>query len=731
LNFDHALAEIRGLVANGDWQSARELSERALANFSDRPQFWFFLGVSFHKLGDRSAAAAALLRASELAPEVPAVFNALATVLMEEERFAQALDAMSKAVALAPSESGTLVNYGIALERMGKLQPALLAYERALEVDIACGPARLNRGALLMTLGRFRDAVENNEILVGLQPDSADAFFNLSQSLLGLGRSELALVASQRAIALDPRHVKANIDHGLALADLGRFAEAHRAFDTVEVIAPGAVRAYLERIAPLDPALGRSIDPKLFFLYRSHDRLMCCDWSIRDLYITQLEELAASAEESGTARIELPLAYHSLTVPLPPQVPYRIACVLGDRYAAAVAGTGVRFSHRREWSRTRIRIGYLSADFCEHLNAYLSYPLFRMHDRSRFEVFAYSIRPDDGAKIREKIRGSAYRFVDLHYVNDIDAAKIINSDCIDVLVDFGGYTEHCRPGIAAFRPAPVQVAHIGFPGSMGAPWIDYRITDRVATPPEQERYWREKLVFMPHSFFLYDGEQDTPDEHVTRAQYGLPEGAVVLCSHNTSYKIDPEIFSLWMLLLRQLPSAVLWLVARDPAIKPNLWYEAEKRGVERARIVFAHPEPMRRYFSRYRLADLFLDTPQFTAATTACDALWMGLPLLSVRRGHFTSRQAASILNALGMSDLIVDTLEEYRDAALRLAQNPDELKAIRQRLERARDEAPMFRTADYVRHYERALKTMTIRWRNGETAENLHVLADGTVRPG
>ena len=646
---------------------------------------------------------------------------------MEEERFAQALDAISRAVALAPSDPRTLLNYGIVLERMGKMEQALLAYQRALEADVNFAPARLNRGAALMTVGRFAEAVDNNRLLVEMQPDSADAFFNLSQSLLGLGRSEQALMASERAIELDPRHVNAQIDRGLALADLGRFDEAQRAFDIAEGIEPGAVRAYLDRIAPADPALGRSLDPRLFFLYRGYDRLMRCDWSIRDLYIEQLKELAMSVGQAEMARIDLPLAYHSLTVPLPPHVPQRIASTIGDRYADAVAKTGVRLRYGRAGGRTRI--GYLSSDFCEHLNAYLSYPLFRMHDRGGFEVFAYSIGPDDGANIREKIKSSADRFVDLRNASDLDAAKIINGDNVDVLVDFGGYTQHCRPGIAAFRPAPVQLAHIGFPGTMGAPWIDYRITDRIATPPAQERYWREKLVFMPDSFFIYDGEQVRPTAPVTRAEYGLPEDAFVFCGFNNNYKIEPEIFSLWMSLLRELPHSVLWLAARNTAVEPNLRSEAKARGVNPARLVFAHPESRDRYFSRFRLADLFLDTPQFTAATTACDALWIGLPMLSMCRDHFASRQAGSILSALGMSDLVVKSLHDYRELALRLATEPDRLLSLRKRIARARDDAPMFQTQTYVRNYERALDAMVRRWCEGKPPANLHFLTDGGIR--
>jgi len=434
-----------------------------------------------------------------------------------------------------------------------------------------------------------------------------------------------------------------------------------------------------------------------------------------------------SVGQAKKARIDLPLAYQSLTVPLPPNVPLRIASVIADRYAAAVAETGVRFNHGR--GGDRIRIGYLSADFREHLNAYLSYPLFRMHDRDRFEVFAYSIGPDDGAEIREKIKISADRFVDLRNVGDLDAARIINTENIEVLVDFGGYTEHCRPGIAAFRPASVQLAHIGFPGSMAAPWIDYRITDRIATPPVQERFWREKLVFMPESFFLYDGEQDTPAESATRAEYGLPENAFVFCNHNNGYKIEPEIFSQWMSLLSALPDSVLWLAARNPAIEPNLLSEARARGVNPERLVFAHPDSRQRYFSRFRLADLFLDTPQFTAATTACDALWMGLPLLSLSRDHFTSHHANSLLSALGMSDLVVESLQEYRALALRLANEPETLQSVKRRIASAREHAPMFRTANYVRNYESALDAMVRRWRGGKLPANLHVLSDGSLR--
>ncbi len=614
-------------------------------------------------MGARRAAVEALEKATELAHDVPIYFNALATVLLEEGRHEYALETMIRAVSLAPSDPGTLVNYGVVLERMGKIEAALAAYESALAADNRFATARQNRGAALMSLQRFGEAVENNELLVALQPESADAHFNLSHSLLGLGQSERALVASERATVLDSRHVKAHIDRGLALADLGRFDEAQRVFDAVDAIEPNAIRAYLDRIAPADPALTRRIDPRLFFLYRGYDRLMRCDWSVRNRYIKELVNFVGSGNDQDAVRMDLPLAYQALAVPVPPEVPPRIASVIGERYAAAVADTGIQFSYSQ--AGRRIRIGYLSADYCEHLNAYLSYPLFRMHDRSRFEIHAYSIGPDDGAVIRQNIKTSADRFVDLRNASDVEAARIINGNGIDVLVDFGGYTDHCRPGIAAFRPAPVQMAHIGFPGTMGAPWIDYRITDRIATPAAQEHFWREKLIFMPDSFFICDGAQELPDESVQRADYGLADDAFVFCSFNNYYKIEPEIFGIWMELLRQAPSSVLWLAGRDPVAAANLRKEAAPHGVPAERLIFAPFESRERYRARFRLADLFLDTPVFNAMTTACDALAAGLPVLTVRGSSFPSRVAASLLSAAGFTDGIVDSLEHYREQAL------------------------------------------------------------------
>jgi protein O-GlcNAc transferase len=722
LELDREVARARELMATQEWSSACIALDQTLLRFPGEWQLWALLGACRHALGERPQAIEAFSRSIQLVPDASAVLNALATVLVEEQRFEEALDAMNRAARLAPADAHTLFNRGLVLERMGRHAAALTDYDGSLSIDARFAPALLNRGAALMALGRFDDAVANNRQLVDLQPASADPWFNLAEALLGGGYSNDALDACDRALALDSQHAKARIDRGLALADLGRFDEARTEFGEAESRSPGSLLAYVNAIAPADPAVERRLDPRLVFLYRGYERLSRCDWSMRDLYIERLVGLVSSAGNADPGYIDLPLAYHSLTVPVPQQVTYRIACAIGDRYASDSDRAGAR--PQRRVDAGRLRIGYLSADFCEHLNAYLSYPLFRLHDRARFEVFGYSIGPDDGSAIRERIRTSADRFVDLRPMSDLDAVRRIHEDRVDVLVDLGGYTRHCRPGIPAAHPASVQVGYLGFPGTMGASWIDYRLTDRWATPTQQEAFWREKLVFLPDTFYIYDRSEQLPQVVLSRAEYGLPENAFVFCCFNNYYKIEPEIFSLWTEILKAVPSGILWLAGRDAAAVGNLRGAAENRGVSGERLVFAPFEARERYRARFRLADLYLDTPVFNAMTTACDALAVGLPLLTVAGDAFPSRVAASLLTAARFPDGIADSLAAYRERAVRWGRNPAELRALRTRKLADPLNTPLFDTEGRVRQLEQAYQEMCRRVQAGLAPESFNVVA-------
>jgi len=715
------LPQLYEAFGRGDLAAVKAQVGALLQGSPGVPEYWLLLGAACHRMGALGEALNHLDRALVLAPGTRQVLIAKAAVLCDMGRLDESVGIVEPLLSEAPDDPQLISSRAVLAERQQNPAEALSLYQRALAAAPGHFTALLNRGALLMKMGRLEEALENNDRLAALYPNSPEGHFNRSEVLLALFRPADALSAAERALCLRPSYPRALLNRALALADLGNFADAQTAFDSVEAVSSGAALDYLDEIAPSDPSAKRVCNPRLLFMYRSYDRFGRCDWSSRDLYIQTLTQLVGAPFDPRAEHIDLPLAYHALTVPVSPEIPLAISTAVGERYAAKAAETGVRLLLGQ--SDGRIRVGYLSPDFREHLNAYLARPLFRLHDRDRFEVFAYSIGPADDSRIASRIRRDADRFVDLSGLSDLEAAQRINADRVNVLVDLGGYTQHCRPGIAALRPAPVQVSFLGYPGTMGAAWIDYRITDRTATPADQVRYWREKLVFLPDTFFIYDRFEPAPDVSLSRAEYGLPEEGFVFCCFNNYYKIEPEIFTAWMQILDAVPSGVLWLAGRSPAAVANLQRQAEVCGVGKGRLAFAPLETRVRYRARFRLADLFLDTPVFNAMTTACDALAAGLPLLTVSGSAFPSRVAASLLNAVGFRDGIADSLTGYRERAVRWGRKPGELLSLRKRLLSDPLSTPLFDTEARVRQLEAAYAEMWRRHESGLAPESFDVV--------
>jgi predicted O-linked N-acetylglucosamine transferase (SPINDLY family) len=384
-----------------------------------------------------------------------------------------------------------------------------------------------------------------------------------------------------------------------------------------------------------------------------------------------------------------------------------------------------RFAHSRPASERPIRIGYLSADFREHAVAHLTAELFERHDRQRFEIFGYSMGPDDANAMRRRIEGGVDHFVDVKDLSNAEAAARIHHDGIDILVDLMGHTGRARTMIAAQRPAPIAVNWLGFPGTMGAAFIDYILVDAVVVPPEHQPFFAEKLVHLPHCYQANDTQRPigaTP----TRAECGLPDQAFVFCCFNNEYKLTPRFFAIWMRLLAAVPGSILWLLGTD-AMKRNLAREAAARGIDPARLIFAGRQPLEDHLARHRLADLFLDTLPYNAHTTASDALWTGLPVLTLLGEGFPGRVAASLLGAIGLPELVTRSEEDYENMAVKLATEPLMLRGMRERLAANRLTAPLFDSAGFARRIERAYAEMWRRWRAGEAPAAFAVADDGS----
>jgi predicted O-linked N-acetylglucosamine transferase (SPINDLY family) len=437
-----------------------------------------------------------------------------------------------------------------------------------------------------------------------------------------------------------------------------------------------------------------ALEPRAIHLWALY-RAMCeCDWSERDALIDALKTAGAT----GAAATESALAFISLLVPTTQAERHALARTV----AANIEARCPPLPAARAANAPR-RIGILSPDFHEHLNAHILLPLFELLDRRRFELYAYSLGPDDGSDIRARIRRASHRFRDLRPLDSRGAAEQIRRDGIDILLDFGGYSTGARFEILAFRPAPVQALYLGFSGTLGSNRVDYVIADRTVLPPEDAPFWSEAPVYLPHSWFLYDFRNPPPAlARGERASYGLPSDAFVFCAFHRAEKIEPESFDLWMQILEQVPASVLWLYADEQRIRENVRREASKHGIDPQRLVFTVREPRTRYLARFPLCDLLLDSLQHNATTTACDAFSMSVPMLTLRGSTFTSRIGESLLRAAGLPELVAPDKGAYVAQAVRLAADSTLLDGYRGRL--GDRTAPLFDTAARVRELEAAL---------------------------
>jgi predicted O-linked N-acetylglucosamine transferase (SPINDLY family) len=378
------------------------------------------------------------------------------------------------------------------------------------------------------------------------------------------------------------------------------------------------------------------------------------------------------------------------------------------------------------WRNEKIRVGYLSGGLHQHPTAALSVDLFESHDRSRFEVIGFSTGPDDDSPMRKRIVNAFDSFYDVRAKSDRDIAELINSMRVDILVDRSGYTTNSRPGVFADRPAPIQVNYLGYPGTLGADFYDYVIADPTVLPFDQQEFFSERIVHLPDCYQSNDSKRAIVASAMTREQANLPANGVVFCCFNNPAKITAQIFDIWMRLLRQVPRSTLWLLGDQGIAAENIRREAMSRGVEMERVVFAPWTEPGLHLARHRLADLFLDTLPFNAHTTASDALWAGVPVITCYGESFAGRVAASLLKAAGMPELVTTNLNEYEALALRLATDPTQLDALRERLEKTRLDSPLFDTRRYRTHIEEAFTEMWQIWQRGDRPISFTVPAGG-----
>ena len=733
-----------GLHQQGQLAQAATLYREVLTMQPDNPDALHFLGVLESQRGQREAGLSLIDRAVKVNPRNAAALYNRAGILRDMARLDEAVESYDRALALKADHHAALNNRGAVLHDLKRYEEAVASFDRAIAIKADHIDAHANRGTTLVVLERFEEALQSFERARALGSADAAAHFGRGNALAGLGRPEDALAAFDTALELTPYDARILNNRGTVLARMSRHEDAVDSFSRAIIADPGDadscknrgdalihLKRPAEALASYDQALGArpgyaealygrahalselKRDDEAIAAYRQllnvrpdhpygqgmllHAKQTACDW--RDQ-----ERLVADVAQGVRAdrNVVTPLAF--LAVSEAERDNTQCARILmTDRFkpSSEPLWRGARYRH------DRIRVAYLSAALGAHAVATQIAGVLERHDRSRFEIFALSYGRNDRSAMRSRLERAFERFVDIAERSDREAASEIRAMETDIVVDLTGLTARSRPGILALRPAGLQVQYLGYAGSLGADYVDYIIADDVIVPEHNRRHYVEKVVSLPDSYMPTDSGR-TIAARPTRAEAGLPDKGFVFCAFNNSYKFSPDMFDVWMRLLSAVEGSVLWLPEVNDAARRNLAREAETRGVAAARLVFAHYVPSgAAHLARLGLADLFLDTRPYNAHSSASDALWAGVPVLTQPGDTFAGRVGASLLTACGLPELIAENAASYESIALRLARDHEVHAALKAKLERNRTACALFDTGRFTRHLEAAYATM------------------------
>ncbi|WP_076859947.1 tetratricopeptide repeat protein [Bradyrhizobium mercantei] len=700
--------------------------DKTLAIKPDLIEAWLARGDVLFRLARLDDALAGFDKVLALKPDLPEAWLGRGNLLTELKRYDEAGAAYDKALALKSNLAEAWLGRGNLLVKLDRQDEALAPYDKALSLKPDLMQAWLSLGNVFVELERYDEALAACERALKLKPDLAEAWLGRGLCLLKLDRYGEALATYDKALALKPDLAGAWLGRGNVLHKLKRFDEALAAHDKALAFDPELTEAwcgrgnvftdrgrYDEALAAYDKAL--ALKPDLAGLEGVHLQLKMnlCRW----------ESFASDCNQViGAARDDKPFTDPFTFVAVSPsgkdQYDYARRWV-GKWHppAKTLLWNGEIYQH------DKIRIAYVSSDFQEHPVAHLTAGMFENHDTSRFETTAVSIGPANDSAMRRRLQGAFGEFLEASLLSDAEVAAKLRAAEIDILVDLNGYTRGSRTNIFAQRPAPIQVGYLGYPGTSGADVIDYIIADRTIIPDAQQGDFSEKIAYLPNSYQANDSTRAISETVFTREECGLPEHGFVFCCFNNLYKITPVVFDLWMRILSKVPGSVLWLREDNATAAINLKKDAEARGVSAERIVFAkRVASLSDHLARHRAADLFLDTLPFNAHTTASDALWAGLPVLTQAGEALAGRVAASLLNAVGLPELITHNSKAYEDLAIEIARQPETLKAIKTKLAQNRLTAPLFDTKRFTRQIEAAYIAMYQRGQAGLAPETFVV---------
>jgi predicted O-linked N-acetylglucosamine transferase (SPINDLY family) len=624
-------------------------------------------------------------------------------------KFDLALHNYSIALELDPGDLETWSNKGSVLNELKRFEEAITHYDKALSLKPDYAQGWSNKGVTLHELKRFEEAITHYDKALSLKPDYAQGWSNKGNTLHELKRYDEALAHFDKALTLKPDYAQGWSNKGITLNELKRYDEALAHYDKALNLKPNYYEAWSNKGIALNllkkhsesakcfqKAMDLNIEDSYLLGVVQHQMMLGCDWSNYEKNINEIFHLANQGRKGAE-----PFGFQGIASS---EKLLKKCAELYSNDKFPPLGNLSKFSR---YKHHKIRIGYLCGEFRNQATSILMTRVWELHNESKFEIFAFDNGWDDGSKYRQRIMGAFSNIFDVSRLSDLDAAKLIQQNEIDILVNLNGFFGFGRQGIFSYKPAPIQVNYLGFPGTMGIKYMDYIIADKVVIPEESKIHYVEKLVYLPNSYQANDDTRKISDRKFLKAELGLPKDAFVFACFNNNYKITPTIFDSWMRILSLVQGSILWLLADNPIAKDNLIKEAFTRGIDSCRLVFAERLPISEHLARHDLADLFLDTLPYNAHTTCSDALWAGLPVLTMMGHTFPGRVSSSLLSAVGLSELVTYTQDEYEALAIELAMNAQKLADIKWKLVNNRMTTPLFDTPLFTKNLEAAYLKM------------------------
>ncbi|ABP35040.1 tetratricopeptide repeat protein [Polynucleobacter asymbioticus] len=677
----HVLGLIK--ASQKKYQEAADLLSKAARLNPNEASIQYNLAKSLADCGSFRESIPHHKKAVELMPNNPEALLNYAITLGALASYEEALNVLDKAILIQPNYAEAFLNHGLILAALNRLEDANISFDSAIRLNPSSSESCFNKGIVLTKLNKLDEALNAYISAIHLNPDYLDAWLNRGVVLHALKCYGEAIDAFNMVIKLNPNHFQAWFNKGASLKELQRYEEALIAYDNSinlnveysdawvnKAAALHELKRFNESIEAYQHAL--KLNPKIDWVEGDllHTKMKVCLWDDFDESLADLMSKVRTGEKSITPFPLLSLVDDGL-------LQKQCSTIYANSKFPLNAKLGPL---NKLLQKERIRIGYFSADFRNHAVSALTAQLFELHNKQKFEIIAFSYGPDDQSLMRNRLSKAFDQFLDIGSQSDMQIAKLSRDLGIDIAIDLGGFTTDSRPGIFSYRAAPIQAGYIGYLGTMGANYMDYLFADKTIIPHEAEQYYSEKIVYLP-SYQVNDTNRKISDEIFSRESLGLPKDEFVFACFNNNYKILPATFNSWMNILKATPKSVLYLYADNPWSKDNLMKEAEARGVKADRLIFGGRIDADQYLARYRACDLFLDTAPYNAGTTASDALWAGLPVLTLIGQSFPSRVASSLLNAVGLPELVTSSAAEYEIRAIELAMNPEMMSAIKLKL--------------------------------------------------